>query len=83
VPLGERFALVGGAAFDIRRYDSPDALFLTERNDERLDIQAGLKIQLVGSLLVQPRVSYTRNWSNIPLYDYDRWTASAGLRFEF
>ncbi|HEY6814885.1 MAG TPA: tetratricopeptide repeat protein [Croceibacterium sp.] len=82
-PLSERFALVGGAAFDIRRYDAPDALFLTERNDERLDVQAGLKIQLVGSLFVQPRVSYTRNWSNIPLYDYDRWTASAGLRFEF
>jgi len=82
-PLSERFALVGGAAFDLRRYDAPDALFLKERDDERLDVQAGLKIQLVGSLFVQPRVSYTRNWSNIPLYDYERWTASAGLRFEF
>ena len=83
VPLTERVAMVAGAAFDLRRYDAPDALFLVERNDERIDLQAGLKVRLVDSLFLVPRATYTRNWSNIPLYDYDRWTVSAGVRFEF
>ena len=83
LPVSQRVAVVAGASFDLRRYDAPDALFLMERADERLDLQGGLKVQLVGNLFFQPRATYTRNWSNIALYDYDRWTASAGLRFEF
>ena len=67
----------------MRRYDAPDALFLTEREDERVDLQAGLKVALTGGLFFVPRASWTRNWSNIALYDYDRWTVSAGVRFEF
>ncbi len=83
LPLGDGFALVAGAAFDLRRYDAADPLFLVERSDERFDAQAGLKVSLTDQIFLQPRVTYTRNWSNIALYDYDRWTASAGLRFEF
>src|SRR5690606_6687570 len=78
LPVTERIAVVGGAAFDLRRYDAPDALFLVERGDERIDLTAGLKIALVDGLFLVPRATWTRNWSNIPLYDYDRWTASAG-----
>lgn len=83
VPLGEKLALVGGASFDLRRYDAQDALFLVERADERFDAQVGVKVAFSDHIFLQPRVTYTRNWSNIALYDYDRWTASAGLRFEF
>jgi hypothetical protein len=83
LPVTSRVAVVAGAAFDMRRYDAADALFLVERNDERVDLQAGLKIALVDGLFFVPRGTYTRNWSNIPLYDYDRWTVSAGVRFEF
>ncbi|GAA5060491.1 hypothetical protein GCM10023208_28940 [Erythrobacter westpacificensis] len=83
LPVGERIALVAGGAFDLRRYDAPDPLFLTERSDERLDLQGGIKLALTGSIFLQPRVTYTRNWSNIAIYDYERWTASVGLRFEF
>ncbi len=83
VPVTGRVAVVAGAAFDLRRYDAPDALFLVEREDERVDLQAGLKVALIDGLFLQPRASWTRNWSNIPLYDYDRWTVSAGIRFEF
>ena len=75
--------MVAGAAFDLRRYDQTDPLFLTERADERLDLQAGLKIALIDRLFLQPRASYARNWSNIALYDYERWTVSVGARFEF
>lgn len=83
LPLTGRVAMIAGAAFDLRRYDAPDALFLVERNDERLDLQAGLKVALIDGLFLVPRGTYTRNWSNIALYDYDRWTVSAGVRFEF
>lgn len=83
IPLQERVALVGGASVDLRRYDAPDALFLVKRRDERVDLQAGFKFALIDNLFLQPRATYTRNWSNIALYDYERWTVSAGLRLEF
>lgn len=83
VPVAKRVAVVAGAAFDIRRYDAPDALFLTEREDERLDLQGGLKFAVLDTLFLQPRATYSRNWSNIALFDFERWTLSVGARFEF
>ncbi|MBL9071841.1 MAG: DUF560 domain-containing protein [Sphingopyxis sp.] len=83
LPVAPRLALVAGAAFDLRRYDQPDVLFLTKRQDERLDLTAGVKFALTDRLFLQPRATWTRNWSNIVLYDYERWTVSAGLRLEF
>ncbi|MXO70099.1 tetratricopeptide repeat protein [Alteraurantiacibacter buctensis] len=81
--LSPQVAVQGGLAFDLRRYDAADALFLVERADERLDAQVGLKVRLTDALFFQPRATYTRNWSNIALYDYDRFTVSAGVRLEF
>ncbi len=83
VPVAARIAVVAGAAFDLRRYDAPDALFLTEREDERLDLQGGLKFAIRDNLFIQPRATYSRNWSNIALFDFERWTVSVGARFEF
>ena len=83
VPVAEKIALVAGAAFDLRRYDATDPLFLTERDDERIDLTGGIKLALTEALFVTPQATYTRNFSNIALYDYERWTVSAGLRFEF
>ena len=82
-PVSERIAVQGGIGFDMRRYDAPDALFLVERADERLDAQLGLKLAITDAIYFQPRATYTRNWSNIALYDYDRYTLTAGVRFEF
>ena len=83
IPVAKKLAFVAGAAFDLRRHDDPDALFLTQREDERLDLQAGLKFAVLDKLFLQPRATYTRNWSNIALFDFDRWTVSVGARFEF
>lgn len=83
IPIGTRMAFVAGAGFDLRRYDQADALFLTERKDERVDAQIGFKVLLADNVYVRPRVTYTRNFSNIAIYDYERVTASIGLRFEF
>ena len=51
--------------------------------DEQIDASIGLKYLLTGSVYLRPRVTYTRNFSNIALYDFKRWTASLGVRFEF
>ncbi|NCP19156.1 MAG: tetratricopeptide repeat protein [Erythrobacter sp.] len=83
VPVARRIAIVAGAGFDLRRYDARDILFMVEREDERLDASLGLKVAITDNLLFQPRATVTRNWSNIALYDYERWSASAALRFEF
>ena len=83
VPVAKRIALVGGAAFDLRRHDTSDPLFLVEREDERLDVRGGVKVAVLDNLFLQPSATYTRNWSNIPLFDFERWTVSVGARLEF
>jgi hypothetical protein len=83
VPLGKKVAAVGGIAFDLRRHDAPDPLFLVKRKDERLDLTAGLKVAIIDRLFLQPTATYSRNWSNIALFDFERWTVSVGARFEF
>ena len=82
-PVADKVALLAGAAFDLRRYDAADPLFLAKRNDERIDLTGGIKFALTEAIFVTPQASYTRNFSNIALYAYERWTISAGLRFEF
>ena len=83
VPVAKRVAAVGGIAFDLRRHGAADPLFLTERKDERLDLTAGLKVAVTDRLFLQPIATYSRNWSNIALFDFERWTVSVGARFEF
>jgi hypothetical protein len=82
--LNDRFSLVGGVTGQIRRHDAPDPLFLTEREDEQLDITAGIKVRVLDdATFLRPQVSYTRNWSNFALNDFDRVAVSIGLRREF
>lgn len=83
LPLAKRVSLLGGAALGVRRYDKLDALFLTKRHDTRVDVSAGFKYALNDRLSLRPRVTYTRNFSNIPLYDYERFTAGLAARVEF
>jgi len=83
LPLAVKLSFVGGAGFDIRRYDAPDPLFLVDRHDERIDVSAGLKLLVANRLTIRPRVTYSRNFSNIAIYDYQRVTGSLGARYEF
>lgn len=76
-------AVFGAVAFEARRYDAPDPLFLMNRHDNQYDASAGLRFRLTPHVTVNPQVSYTRNDSNIGIDTYDRVTASAALRFEF
>lgn len=81
--LSQRLALLAGASIEHRNYDANDPLFLKSRKDTQLDGSLGLRYALKKGLSVRPRVTYTRNFSNIALNDYDRVTASLGVRFEF
>lgn len=83
LPVSKRMAVVAGLGFDLRRHDAADPLFLVQRKDERLDLQAGLKVALTDRLFLQPTATWSRNWSNIALFDFERWTLAAGARFEF
>ena len=82
-PLGERLAFVGGISAEYRDYEAQDPLFLQSREDIRFDASAGVRFALTDRLSVRPRATYTVNESNLALYDYDRFTASVGVRFEF
>lgn len=82
-PLAPRLSVVGGLTGQLRRHDAADPLFLDKRKDEQVDASLGLKVRISDALYARPRVSYTRNWSNIALYDYERATVSLGIRAEF
>lgn len=82
-PLTERLAITGGIGVEHRGYDDADPLFLQARRDTQFDASLGLRAIIAKGLSVRPRVTYTRNESNLALYDYDRVTASISIRKEF
>lgn len=82
-PLAKTLSVVAGLNGQIRRHDAADPLFLVERADEQIDASLGLRWLVAPRIIVRPRVGYTRNYSNIALNDYDRLTASLGMRIEF
>jgi hypothetical protein len=76
-------ALFGAAAFEARRYDAADPLFLIKRSDKQYDASAGLRLHLTRRLTINPQVNYTRNSSNITIDAYRRITVNSAVRFEF
>ena len=82
-PVSQRLALTAAVSAGARHNLRPDTLFLVPRQDWRVDASGGVKVLLTPTLSLRPRLTYTRNSSNIPLYDFERWTAAAGLHAEF
>lgn len=83
VPLDRRTAIVAGVALEHRDYDLRDPLFVASRRDTQFDATLGLRLIIAKGVSVRPRMTFTRNASNLALYDYSRFTASVGLRAEF
>jgi len=81
-PVG-RASIVGGFGVEYRHYDDADPLFLKRRSDWQLDASAGVRLLLAPHVFLRPSVAYTRNISNIDLFEYGRFVASVGLRVEF
>ncbi|MBX3566335.1 MAG: DUF560 domain-containing protein [Sphingomonas sp.] len=83
IALNDRFTLAAGVSAEHRDYHGTEILFLKSRADTQVDASVSLRIRLTDALSLRPRVTVTRNFSNIDLYDYSRVTGSAGIRFEF
>lgn len=82
-PLSDRFSLAAGVSAERRDYNGTDPLFLKGRKDTQIDASLSLRAIIAKGLILRPRVTYTRNESNLTLYKYDRFTASISLRKEF
>jgi tetratricopeptide (TPR) repeat protein len=83
VPVSRKVAVLASGSVEYRGYDDTDPLFLRNRHDTQIDTSIGLRIALAKGISARPRVTYTRNFSPISLYDYARTTAALGLRAEF
>jgi hypothetical protein len=82
-PVMERVALTGSAGIEYRDHRGTDPLFLAGRHDTQANVSFGVRIAIDEGFSFRPRATYTRNWSNLPLYDYERATFSLALRKEF
>ena len=82
-PVAQCIAVVASLGAESRFHHADDPLFLMRRHDGQVDASLGLKVLLTRDIYVRPSVTYTRNFSNIALYDYRRFTASVAVRAEF
>ena len=83
VPLTDTLTMLADAGYEQRDYDREEVLFLTRRRDRRVDINAGLRWEVRPKLQLIAKAGWSRNHSNIPLYDYRRTTGTVGIRYEF
>jgi hypothetical protein len=65
------------------RYDQTNPNFLVQRRDLQYDAGVGVNWRFAPGWALRPQLSYTRNDSNIELYDYNRYDLSITLRRDF
>jgi tetratricopeptide (TPR) repeat protein len=65
------------------RYRDLNPNFLVTRNDRQYDAGFGLNWRPAPDWSLRPQLAYTRNSSNIELYDYNRYDLSITLRRDF
>ena len=83
LPIAQRVALTGSLGVEHRAYRGTDPPFLNGRLDTQVDASIGIRFALTRAVSLRPRATYTRNFSNFALYDYERATVSLSLRGEF
>lgn len=74
------FATVGG---QYTAYQTFNDTFLTDREDTLCDATIGLNWQFADRWTLRPQAQFTRNFSNIDLYDFKRADLSVNLRRDF
>ena len=65
------------------KYDRLNILFQEYRKETQYDLGLGLNWRFERDWLLKPQLTYTRNNSNLPIYDYDRYDFSLTLRRNF
>jgi tetratricopeptide (TPR) repeat protein len=82
--LTPSFRLAAVASLVRSRYNALDAIFLTEREDTRLDFEAFLRYQIAPKLEARLGAWRSEQDSNIPIYEYERtdWWVSISRLFD-
>ncbi|MFM9913925.1 MAG: surface lipoprotein assembly modifier [Methylophilaceae bacterium] len=81
--LRDDIALYGSVGVQLGDYDTVNVAFNEKREDRQYDAAAGVSWKVNDAWSVRPQVSYTRNNSNIAIYQYDRKDASVTVRWDF
>ena len=71
------------ANVQVSDYGGTETLFLTSRDDDFVELSAGVNYRPEKGWTITPQVRYSRNSSNIPVNDYDRISAWAVVRFDY
>ncbi len=72
------------ASFGVQhsRYDARNSLFEVKRNDTFSDASIAGQWRPARNWLIAPVIRYSRSFSNIDIYDYDRWDVHLSVRRE-
>ena len=81
--LAEKINVFGSVGYQYSDFDRGNTVFLTERTDKQWNLSAGLNYLVTPTFVIRPTVTWLDQSSNIPLYDYSRWTASVTLHVDF
>ena len=86
--LNAKTELFAGIGTQASKYDLANAAFSTAtesriRDDKQFDASIGINWHYDKAWTVRPQVSYMRNNSNIPLYEFDRTDVSVSIRRDF
>ena len=74
------YAAVGYQQSD---YDTRSDIFLVTREESQWNSAAGLNFTITPNFTIRPGITWLDQRSNIPLYDYSRWTASVSFHVDF
>lgn len=79
----ERVALFASAGMQAGDYNKVNYYFLRQRNDRLFDLTLGANWHWEKLWTLRPQLSYSRNESNIAIYDYNRMDVSLTVRRDF
>ena len=71
------------ASAQFSNYDTENFVFAATRKDKLYELALGAVWRFQKDWSLRPQISYTRNKSNIVIYDYDRYDVSITLRRDF
>jgi hypothetical protein len=67
----------------LSEYDTENFVFARTRRDRYYEAAAGVVWHVQRDWTLRPQIAYSRNQSNITIYDYDRLEISLTLRRDF
>lgn len=81
--LGENTELFANLGLQAGFYDKTNASFLKKRKDHLFDLSAGANWPWDKNWTLRPQLSYSKNYSDIIIYRYNRMDVSLNIRRDF